>query len=204
MFRTKDFAALYELLSADFLNEDCGLRCGKFCCVGDGQQDNAFKYLLPNEIHVFVANGLHHEAVLEDYGFVIHFRSTQPNTCVCQNKRAARPFCCRIFPFRPVIQNGMVVSLAKTTNPHFAPCWIETPLSQWYQRAVRAWQFVLNDIDNLIFFCRLFYCLEYSKFNDCSFSEAMQDRAFSSKYESFSRRSRIELLTYSKIFFESF
>lgn len=196
MFTRAQFLDLYNLLSLDFLDEDCGAPCGKFCCVGDGSSDNAFKYLLPNEIELLVSFGLHNYAIFEDYGFVINYRSPLPNTCLCAELRDTRPFCCRIFPFRPLILGGRVVDISKTTNPAFTPCWITSVKEQWRERAIEAWRMVLSDVDNLLFFCRLFYCLEFAKTSDMSFAEAMSvDAQFKIGFESFASMSSEQLLS---------
>lgn len=205
MFTKVQFLDLYNLLSLDFLDEDCGNICNKFCCVGDGSRDNAFKYLLPNEIELLVSAGFHHHAVVEDYGFVIHYRSPLANRCPCQEMRYIRPFCCRIFPFRPVILDSRVVDIIKTSNPAFAPCWITSVKEVWRERAVEAWRRVLDDTDNLIFFCRLFYCLDFAKTSHLSFADAMRvDPLFKSGFQSFGSMSYTSLLAYCGTHFQSY
>lgn len=203
MFSGSEFLSLYRLLSLDFLDEDCGVGCGKFCCVGDGSRDNAFKYLLPNEIELLVSAGFHNYAVFEDYGFVINYRSPLPDTCPCQALRDVRPFCCRVFPFRPLILGSQVIDIVKTANDAFAPCWITSVKEVWRQRAIEAWRRVLDDKDHLLFFCRLFYCLEFAKNSSLSFNEAMKLQKFKADFEAFSFMPKGNLLAYCGKHFQS-
>src|SRR5262245_19076971 len=141
MFGYAQFEKLYRMLDLDMIDCDCGIRCGKYCCGNDGQTDVAFKYLLPGEAEYRVSHGYHEYAVLEDFGFLIHFYSIESGVCACQNIRQHRPFCCRMFPYRPLIdeQRCTAVDMVKTKNERFAPCCVEQPLPALRDCAVEAW-----------------------------------------------------------------
>jgi hypothetical protein len=177
MFGPEQFQQLYQMLDPDMVDSDCGIRCGKFCCIGDGQTDNAFKYLLPGEAEYLVGHNYHHHAVLEDFGFLIHYHSIEPGVCACQNVRNYRPFCCRMFPFRPLIDQSRttVVDLTKTRNELFSPCWVEQPLSPWRARAIDAWNFLFTDRIYLQFYARYYLCLKKSETSSASFARAMAE-----------------------------
>ena len=89
--------------------------------------------------------------------------------------RNLRPFCCRIFPFRPVIDStsGIVVDLQKTQNKHFSPCWIVEPLGAWKKRAIDAWNFVLSDRNNLQFYARFYLCIKKSETSSATYQQAL-------------------------------
>src|SRR5262249_43140612 len=116
-------------------------------------------------------------AVLEDFGFLIHYHSFSHRECACAAVRNFRPFCCRIFPYRPVIDESVsrVVDLVKVGNEKFSPCWIESPLSQWRSRAIEAWNYVLADRVNRQFYAQYYYCLKQSECSDASFFQALEE-----------------------------
>jgi hypothetical protein len=178
MFGARQFEHLYAMLAAEMVASDCGISdCGKFCCVGDGQVDNAFKYLLPGEAEYLVTHGFHNYAVLEDFGFLIHYRANRAQHCACEKMRGQRPFCCRVFPFRPVIDvaAGRVVDLVKAQNKSFTPCWISEPLANWRVAAISAWNYVLTDRSNRQFYAQYFYCLKKSETAQISFFQALEE-----------------------------
>lgn len=150
MFTLEQFDALYNLLSGDMVVGDCGIKCGKYCC----NPDNAIKYFLPNEDEYFLNKPLVDFETVNYYLFT-SYRSKNQLGCVCT--RELRPFCCRIFPFRPIIdQNTLqVTGLKKATGYGFDRyCWINEPLTNWQTVAVKAWQMVLDDPDNLEFYAQ--------------------------------------------------
>jgi hypothetical protein len=206
MFDSVRFERLYNMLDLDMVDGDCGIRCGKFCCVGNGDSDNAFKYLLPGEAEYLVLHGFHHHAVLEDFGFLIHYRSESPDLCVCEKIRAFRPFCCRMFPFRPVVDasSETVTCLVKTENERFSPCWVEQPSPSWRARAIAAWNFLFSDPDNLRFYAQYYLCLKKSEESSASFAQAMEeDRSFQEEINSLYKLSSRNLWELCSKFFSS-
>lgn len=185
MFTDSDFEKLYSLLNLDMVSVDCGVKCNKFCCISqDGKTDNTFRYLLPGEAEYVVTKGFHNYSDLEDYGYAIRYIGKDPNVCGCQNTRNYRPFCCRVFPFRPVIdeQNCKVVDIVKASNVYFVPCWITEPLPNWKLAAIEAWDYVLSDKDNLVFYSTYYYCLRKSENFSGSYIQAMtEDEEFREK-----------------------
>lgn len=154
MFTLEEFDALYDLLSVDMVNEDCGIKCDKYCC----QTDNTIKYFLPNEDEYFLSKPLV-DFELVDYYLFTSYRSKNKlkNLFACVCTRDLRPFCCRIFPFRPIVdQNTLqVTGLKKATSYGFDRyCWISEPLEDWQTAAIKAWQMVLDDPDNLKFYAQ--------------------------------------------------
>lgn len=153
----RDFAALYDLLSGDMVDVDCGVRCSKFCC----NPDNTTKYLLPGEEQHLKAAGVGDTIAFVDHFYFHGYRATPGGAgeragCACTTMRGQRPFCCRVFPFRPrVDDDGVVRGVQKAKGAQFAPCWIEDPLPKWADAATRAWATVLADRDNLLFYARL-------------------------------------------------
>lgn len=151
-----DFDALYAQLSGDMVDVDCGVRCGKFCC----NPDNTTKYLLPGEQAFLQARGARDVLAFEDHFYFDGFGPLPGSSgaaagCACTTMRGLRPFCCRVFPFRPTIQDGAVVAVQKAKGAQFAPCWIEQPLAPWARAATAAWGTVLADRDNLVFYAKL-------------------------------------------------
>lgn len=205
MFGPEQFEQLYNMLDADMVDVDCGIRCGKFCCVGDGQSDNAFKYFLPGEAEYLVGHGFHNYAVLEDFGFLIHYHAIKADSCACQQLRQHRPFCCRAFPFRPVIneQEGRVIDLVKASEQRFPLCWIAAPLADWRTRAIAAWNFILSDLTNLQFYARYYLCLKKSETSTASYYQALQeDERFRDTVAALETMPRAELWRLNKSFFE--
>jgi hypothetical protein len=156
VFSPDDFDALYAQLSGDMVDLDCGVRCGKFCC----DPNNTTKYLLPGEAELLQARGAGSVLAFIDNMYFWSYGATaggegERQGCACTAMRGARPFCCRVFPFRPRIEGGAVVDVQKAKGAHFAPCWIEAPLPQWAQDATVAWGRVLADRDNLAFYAQL-------------------------------------------------
>jgi hypothetical protein len=150
MFTYAQFESLYSLLNLDIVAEDCGIKCDQYCC----KTPNTVKYLLPGEEDYFTINHLNNLKVVEYYLFTGYQAKDQMN---CSCTRALRPFCCRIFPFRPIIDLNyfQVIGLKKATSPGFDRyCWISNPLPEWQQAAIKAWQKVLDDQDNLWFYAR--------------------------------------------------
>ncbi|MBL8149652.1 MAG: hypothetical protein JNN15_06965 [Blastocatellia bacterium] len=184
MFIDKEFRQLYQLLDYGMVDVDCGIKCGRFCCVGDRDSEPAFKYLLPGEVEHLVMCGFHEHAVLEDFGFLIHYRAIKTGSCACENIREHRPFCCRVFPFRPEIDISAqrVVGLWKTESKRFLPCWIDKPSEDWKQRAIRAWNMLFSDRTYLEFYARYYLCLKESEKTDLSFVELIEkDEGFREK-----------------------
>jgi hypothetical protein len=207
MFSSREFELLYKILDLDMVDTDCGVRCNKFCCIDDGinDEDRAFKYLLPGEAEFLVSHGFHNHALLEDFGFLIHYRSIRPGVCACERIRTHRPFCCRMCPFRPVIDlsKNAVVDVVKTKNPIFAPCWIEQSLSEWRLRAVEAWNYIFSDRDYLEFYAKYYLCLKKSEDSNLSFAQAMrEDEAFSNQIRSLPFKSFQELFSLCRDFFD--
>ncbi len=159
MFTPSQFESLYSLLSVDIVTEDCGIKCEQYCC----KTPNTMKYLLPGEEEYFTLNPLPNFKIKEYYLFTGYEAKDQTN-CLCT--RQLRPFCCRIFPFRPAVSlnSFKVVDLKKATSPEFDQyCWIINPLPEWHQAAIKAWQQVLNDRDNLRFYARYALFLKIAK-----------------------------------------
>lgn len=157
MFNANNFAELYQLLSQDMMAEDCGLKCQQYCC----RAAQAIKYFLPGEAEFFQTHTPPNLTIVDHFIYEGYRASDQLN-CACT--RELRPFCCRIFPFRPVVDQSswQVIGLRKATSPSFAKyCWVETPLPSWQSAAMAAWQLVLADLDNLSFYAR--YALFLSK-----------------------------------------
>lgn len=176
MFTNSDFDNLYKMLDLAMVTEDCGVKCGKFCCVSqDGKVDKTFRYLLPAEVDFLVANNFHHYNDLEDFIFVIRYVSKDPNSCGCEKVRDYRPFCCRMFPFRPIIDENLcqVTAITKVSDSYFTPCWITEVLPEWQQAAIKAWNYVLSDRDNLIFYTQCYFSLKKGESFSGSFLEAM-------------------------------
>lgn len=154
MFTLEQFAVLYDLLSTDMVVGDCGIKCGQYCC----QTDNTVKYFLPNEDEYFLNKPLV-DFELVDYYLFTSYRSKNKlkNLLGCVCTRELRPFCCRIFPFRPIIDQNIlqVTGLKKATGYGFDQyCWISEPLADWQIAAIKAWQMVLDDPDNLKFYAQ--------------------------------------------------
>lgn len=206
MFSDLKFKALYRKLSLPMLDLDCGIDCGKFCCSNkDGENDNAFRYLLPGEEKYLVANSFHHYAKLENFGFVIRFTGKEINKCSCEKLRDYRPFCCRMFPFRPVIDLALskVTDLVKVSNSHFSVCWVKEPLDSWKKQAIDAWNYVLSDEDNLKFYARYYLCLLQSEHFSGSYMEALkQDKTFKEQVEELENLSKKDLWDMTNKFFQ--
>lgn len=204
MFSFDDFNKLYQILSLDMVDSDCGIKCGKFCCVGDGDTDYAFKYFLPGEELFSIHNGFHKSATLEDFGFVINYHSPLPNTCPCSNSRNYRPFCCRMFPFRPLINADecQVTDIYKTKNNKFSICWIENSLPEWKKCAIKAWNYVFEDKDNLVFYARYYFFLKKTEIPGVTFNSAMADIEFNEKILSLPKLGKKQLWQLCKQFFD--
>lgn len=167
MFAADDFEKLYASLSGDMVDVDCGIRCGKFCC----DPENTTKYLLPGEQGFLEANGAGSALAFVDNLYFSSYRAQEGSPgiaagCACTQMRGHRPFCCRVFPFRPRIEQGVVVGVKKARGDYLQPCWIEEPLSAWAEAARAAWTFVLSDLDNLRFYAQLSLLWEMSRSED--------------------------------------
>ena len=191
MFTSEDFGHLYKILELEMLDIDCGSpevsNCALFCCVGRNGVNKPIKWLLPKEEYYLVENNFHEHAELNDYSYMITYDSFDPKLCACRNTRDYRPFCCRMFPFRPVLDpdNQKVVDLIKASNEYFSLCWPTTALETWRLKAIEAWNYVLSDRDNLEFFARMYIVLEKSENCSLSFSKALEtDKEFKQKIES--------------------
>ncbi|MBI4851761.1 MAG: hypothetical protein HY819_08195 [Acidobacteria bacterium] len=150
MFTLSQFENLYSLLSLNIVEEDCGIRCDKYCC----KTPNTIKYFLPGEEEYFTISPLNNLQIVEHYLFT-GYQGKDESNCFCT--RELRPFCCRIFPFRPVIDinSFQVIDLKKATSLGFDKyCWIASPLPDWHKMAIKAWQEVLEDKDNLGFYAK--------------------------------------------------
>jgi hypothetical protein len=150
MFLFSQFEQLYQLLDGEMVTGDCGLRCQQYCCRAAG----AIKYLLPGEAEYFIVNAPDNLEIV-DQALFNGYRSRVADLCACT--RALRPFCCRIFPFRPLIDPmaQSVVALQRATGAGFDQhCWVREPLPQWRDQAIQAWQLVLDDDDNRNFYAR--------------------------------------------------
>ncbi|MEW6736575.1 MAG: hypothetical protein AB1489_35120 [Acidobacteriota bacterium] len=150
MFSLKEFVKLYTLLDGDMVEVDCGLRCQQYCC----RAADAVKYLLPGEAECFTDTPPPNFELVEHFIY-LGYRGRDGCSCACT--RAQRPFCCRIFPFRPVIDltKHQVVDLQKVSGAGFdLHCWVSEPTKQWRQSAIEAWQFIFSDLDNLNFYAR--------------------------------------------------
>jgi len=205
MFGDSQFEQLYKTLDAGMVDCDCGIRCGKFCCVGNDETEDPFKYLLPGEAEFLVLHNFHEHAILEDFGFVIRYRTQKPGACTCENIREYRPFCCRIFPFRPVIdeEKEIVTDLVKAKGERFSPCWIEEPLADWRKRAIEAWNFLLSDRSNLIFYAQFYLCLKKSETTSASFARALaEDEDFHRSIVGLDSLSNRDLLQHCRCFFD--
>jgi len=159
MFNLEQFDTLYKLLSTDMVVGDCGVKCGKYCC----NPDNATKYFLPNEDEYFLNKSLVDFETVNYYLFT-SYRSKNQSWCACT--RELRPFCCRIFPFRPIIDQNLfqVTGLKKATGYGFDQyCWVSEPLADWQIAAIKAWQMVLDDPDNLKFYAQYLVFLAKAK-----------------------------------------
>ncbi len=167
MFGPDDFRAIYAQLSGDMVDLDCGVRCGKFCC----DPTNTTKYLLPGEQQFIQDRGGGSVLAFVDHMYFQTYAAHADSEglkqgCACTQMRGERPFCCRVFPFRPTIEGLAVVAVQKAKGAHFAPCWIEAPLAQWAQDATQAWATVLADRDNLQFYAQLALLFEMSNADD--------------------------------------
>jgi len=171
VFVAKDFQELYALVSGDQTIDDigasvdCGIRCDKHCC----RPGHTSKYLLPGE-RAFLEDALA-ERGDPPFGFASlgYFETiVEPNTraCACEPLRDLRPFNCRIFPYGPRIEGTEVKGLQKGNRKHLEPCWITTPAPMWEKDAVQAWQRILSDEDNLVFFARLATLWEWNQAAD--------------------------------------
>ena len=158
MFGGAEFTRLYDLLSGDMSDVDCGERCGKYCC-GHGYMA---KYLLPGEREFLVEHGVEETVVFIESRYITGYRGRHDPSCACGTIREVRPFCCRMFPFRPRIEGTRVVGLLKATGDRLQPCWIERPLPPWERAATDAWSFVFDDRANLEFYARLALLFEMS------------------------------------------
>lgn len=185
MFTSANFKELYQMLSLDMVTVDCGIKCNKFCCISqDGKTDNTFRYLLPGEAEYVVSGGFHEYSDLEDFGYIIRYLGKNPSVCGCEKLRNYRPFCCRVFPFRPLIDelNFQVIDIVKASNSYFAPCWITEVQPEWKKAAISAWNYVLSDKDNLVFYATYYYCLRKSESFSGSYAQAMtEDKEFREK-----------------------
>jgi hypothetical protein len=172
MFDQEQFAKLYALLDGEMVAGDCGLPCQQYCC----RAADAVKYLLPGEAEFFrCAAPANFEMV--DYFLYCGYRARDREQCACT--RALRPFCCRIFPFRPRIDLSQceVIDLSKAVGAGFdAHCWVTEPLPQWRDGALQAWRMVLADIDNLNFYARYaLFLLQARNRPDASASSVLFD-----------------------------
>ena len=88
------------------LKTDCGRLCDKACCKGEGEI-----WLLPDEEMLF----------RDKDGFEIKYLDGEYNlkcTSLCDDDRSIRPFCCRIFPYFPIVKkNGEYLSVRLITDP---------------------------------------------------------------------------------------
>lgn len=150
MLSQKQIREVYRLLDHGMVEIDCGVRCEQFCCTGA-----AVKYLLPGEFALFTR---HHPDV--PVARKPWYDQVVQGQCCCV--REHRMFACRAFPFRPVLEATSLraVDLRKVRNPVFAPCWIESPGSDWRERAIEAWTIVLSDRDNRVLYGRIQYLRE--------------------------------------------
>jgi hypothetical protein len=133
---------------------DCGIPCQQFCCTAA-----AVKTLLPGEDELFQP---HHPDV--EIARRPWFMRVFQKSCCCV--REHRMFVCRAFPFRPVLDGdgAQVVDLVKIEQEAFTPCWVTTPLPHWRERAMRAWQIVLDDADNRRMYSHVVYLRELMDF----------------------------------------
>jgi hypothetical protein len=168
MFTISQFENLYSLLSVDLVKEDCGIKCQQYCC----KTPNTIKYLLPGEDEYFT---LHtpQNFKFKDHFLFIGYEGKDELNCACT--REFRPFCCRIFPFRPVIdlKTLQIVGLKKASSPGFDEhCWITSPLFEWQEAAILAWQKVLEDEDNLNFYTKHSLFIKRANFSNFSFGQS--------------------------------
>lgn len=191
MFSTEQFAYLYKILELEMLDVDCGSpsisNCGLFCCVGNNGVNKPIKWLLPKEEYYLVENNFHQHAELSDYGYMIAYDAFDSKECACKNVRSYRPFCCRMFPFRPVVETDKqsVSDIKKAPNQYFSLCWPTSALPEWKSRAIKAWNYVLSDTDNLKFFARMYLVLKKSENCSVSFSVALEtDKEFKEQINS--------------------
>lgn len=172
MFTEQQFTTLYQMLDLPFFNLvaniDCGSTtfstCHRFCCGCNSKQPGPTKWLLPNEVFFLVENNFHTFADIQNLGYMFIYNSHQSLTCACEKIREYRPFCCRIFPFRPVLDvNTKKVTDIFRNHVHDSPCWISFPSHLWKAKAIQAWHFVFSDLDNLRFFSRIYLILDLAK-----------------------------------------
>jgi hypothetical protein len=157
MFIKEQFTRLYHLLDGDMVEVDCGVRCEHYCCSAA----DAVKYFLPAEEDYFSSPP---NLEIFDHFLFTGYRSRDGNRCACT--RDARPFCCRIFPFRPIIDPDLyrVVDLTRARGAGFdTHCWVTEPLDEWKLNAIEAWQFVLSDKENLGFYARYSIFLDHAR-----------------------------------------
>src|SRR6185369_3208586 len=111
MFNNDQFNSLYNLLDGDMIEVDCGVKCEKYCC----RAADAVKYFLPGEAEFFSLQNF----LLVDHYLFTGYRAANGSECACT--RQLRPFCCRIFPFRPVIdpERRLVTDLQKARGAGF-------------------------------------------------------------------------------------
>jgi hypothetical protein len=149
MFDGAGFTKLYQLLSGEMVDVDCGIQCQKHCC------NHNTRYLLPGELKFLHASGVAAAFKPIDHLYFTSFDRAEGHGCACDQLRELRPFNCRIFPFRPRFENGEVVGIKKARGPAFLPCWVEQPLPSWGEAATEAWRLVLADRDNALFYAKL-------------------------------------------------
>lgn len=112
------------------LNYDCGKLCRKACCSGEGEI-----WLLPDEQKLFEGKK----------GFEIKCLDGEYNlkcSCSCDLNRSIRPFCCRIFPYFPVVKKiGEKLHVELIKDPRggsFCPlCSQEVDCRRDFQRQIR-------------------------------------------------------------------
>lgn len=211
MLQPHEFEWLYNLLSIDMVGEDCGIKCGQFCCV-DKQGGELVRYLLPGERIYLEQQGFFSFveldttfAILPQEDFLYYYKAQTLNSCACEQVRNYRPFVCRMFPFRPVFdkETNKIVEIEKVTNPFFAPCWITEPLPTWRSKAIKAWNYLLSDLDNLIFFARYYYLLKLSLHSPgLKVSELEQQGDFQEQLHTITRMPRKELWQQCTNFFQ--
>lgn len=149
MFDGARFQSLYQLLSGEMVDVDCGIQCNKHCC------NNNTRYLLPGELEYLQGTGAGAAFRPVPNLYFTSFDRAEGHGCACEQLRELRPFNCRIFPFRPRFEGGEVVGIVKARGPAFLPCWVQQPLPAWGEAATEAWRAVLSDRDNALFYARL-------------------------------------------------
>jgi len=134
---------------------DCGKRCGKACCRGDGEI-----WLLPHERHFYEDNGFGSSRngmyTVKEYKSGGKKLETLVCRGSCEDCRDTRPYWCRVFPCFPSVSvDGDMIDLRMRLDVRGNMCPFVTdgvPVSGKFADAVAESVFVLAEDDAMLRF----------------------------------------------------